>query len=100
TGDDDIYVIADTGNLKLYGNGAVRATLFSGLQIGSPTGGDKGAGTINVATNIYKNNTAYTNPDYALEHWATGGINIYKNNDGAKGYFRLSIEDSKEYAKK
>jgi hypothetical protein len=44
----------------------------AGLQIGTPTGGDKGAGTLNVAADIYKNNTAYTNPQWALKHYYTG----------------------------
>lgn len=38
-----------------------------GVQVGSPTGGDKGAGTINVSGDLYKNNTAFTNPDYVFE---------------------------------
>lgn len=33
-----------------------------GLVLGNPAGGNEGAGTINVATNVYKNGTAYTNP--------------------------------------
>ena len=77
-----------------------RVTIIQGMQVGSPTGGDKGAGTINVATNIFRNNTAYTNPDYALEYWATGKIEKFKDNASAGGYFRLSIEESKEYVKK
>lgn len=77
-----------------------KMSLQNGLQIGSPTGGDKGAGTINCAADIYKNNVAYTSPDYSLEHWVTGKIEKFKNNDGADGYFRLSIEESKEYVKK
>jgi hypothetical protein len=56
------------------GASASRLRIEAGIQIGSPTGGDKGTGTINVATDIYKNNTAYTNPDHVLEHWATGRI--------------------------
>lgn len=32
--------------------------LTTGVQVGSPTGGDKGAGTINVASNFYINGTA------------------------------------------
>jgi len=39
----------------------------SGLTVGAPTGGDKGVGKINVAGDIYKNNTAYNNPDYVFE---------------------------------
>jgi len=51
-----------TGGVERMRLGAV-----GGLQMGSPTGGDKGVGTINVATDIFKNNTAYTNPDYVFE---------------------------------
>lgn len=57
-----------------------------GLQAGAPTGGDKGSGTLNVATDIYKNNTAYTNPDYAFEHWATGQIVQFAARPGAAQY--------------
>lgn len=32
--------------------------LTTGVQIGSPTGGDKGSGTLNVASNLYINNAA------------------------------------------
>lgn len=57
-----------------------------GLVLGSATGGDKGLGTINVATNIYKNNTAYTNPDYIFEHYFTNKIVKFAKNEGAKTY--------------
>ena len=33
-----------------------------GITVGAPTGGSKGAGTINVAAGIYLNGTLYTNP--------------------------------------
>ena len=64
-----------------------------GIQLGSPTGGDKGAGTINAAGDIYKNNSAYTNPDYALEYWATGKVKKFKKNIGAKDYRRMTLEE-------
>lgn len=41
-------------------------TIYAGIQVGTPTGGDKGAGTGNFAGDVYKNNSAYTNPDYAI----------------------------------
>lgn len=41
--------------VELYGNGAVRLAAIDGIQIGSPTGGDKGAGTVNSASNIFQN---------------------------------------------
>ena len=46
-----------------------------GVQVGSPTGGDKGSGTINVAGDIYKNDTAYTNPDYVFERFHGQPVN-------------------------
>jgi len=57
-----------------------------GLVVGAATSGDKGVGTINIASDIYKNNTAYTNPDYAFEHYFRGAIDIFKNNPGVEGY--------------
>lgn len=72
-----------------------------GLQMGSPTGGDKGSGTINVAADIYKNNSAYTNPDYALEHYFTGDIVKFKDNPGAATYTGLlTLDEHESYTRK
>lgn len=57
-----------------------------GLQMGAPTGGDKGSGTINTAADIYKNNSAYGNPDFVFEHFYTGAITKFATNEGAKDY--------------
>jgi hypothetical protein len=35
---------------------------FNSAYTPTATGGDKGAGTLNISADIYKNNTAYTNP--------------------------------------
>jgi hypothetical protein len=70
--------------------------LTGGLQLGAPTGGDKGAGTANFAGDIYKNNTAYANPDYVLEHWATGRIEKFAGNEGASTYKGLKPLSSVE----
>lgn len=76
-----------SGTLRFYANGStLRGKVNAGWEIGAPTGGDKGAGTMNFAADIYKNNTAYDNPDYVLEHWATGKIVRFKANDGADRY--------------
>lgn len=66
-----------------------RARIGQGLQVGSPTGGDKGAGTINVSVDIYKNNSAYGNPDFVFEHWATGKIEKFADKEGASEYAGL-----------
>jgi hypothetical protein len=65
---------ATTKPLLFYIDSTARMTLgaLGGLQMGAPTGGDKGAGTINVATDIYKNNTVYSDPDYVFDDFYTG----------------------------
>lgn len=65
-----------------------RPATFSsgGIQVGAPAGGNKGTGTINVATDLYKANTAYTNPDYAVELWARGSVEKFAKNPGAAEY--------------
>jgi hypothetical protein len=75
-------------NVDMLIGGAVTTTfsVANGMTIGAPAGGFKGTGTLNCAADVYKNNTAYTNPDYALEHWATGKIEQYADNDGASEY--------------
>lgn len=89
-GVDFCFYTNDAHAWKWYTSGALRMRLDAGLQVGAaPTGGDKGAGTINVSTGIYLNNTAYTNPDYAFEHYYTGAVNKYAGNKGAKDYCGL-----------
>ena len=70
-----------------------------GVQLGAPTGGDNGTGTLNAAGDIYKNDSAYGNPDYALEYWLTGRIDKYATNRGAEGYQRMSLDDVESYIK-
>lgn len=65
-----VKVTIMTGGNVLIGTTTDRGRLTvdgGGIVVGNPTGGDKGAGTMNVATDIFKNNTAYTNPDYVFE---------------------------------
>lgn len=71
--------------------------LTGGIFVGSPTGGSKGVGTINVAADIYKNNTAYTNPDFVFEKYFTGKIEKYAQNPGAASYTSMVSLDSAEH---
>lgn len=82
--------------------GASGATITgAGVQLGAPTGGDKGAGTLNVATDCYKNNTAYANPDYVFEHWATGRIKKFADKEGAASYRGLkSLKQVEAHARR
>lgn len=76
-----------TTKYAIYQNGSGDRNFFNGgVELGAPTGGNKGSGTLNAAGDIYKNNTAYTNPDYVLEHWATGKIEKFADKDYAKEY--------------
>lgn len=92
---------AGGGTLGFLANTSVQVlTINNGLQVGSPTGGDKGVGTANFAADIYKNNTAYTNPDYVLEHYYTGKIERFINNEGAREYAGLMpLDKLREYTK-
>lgn len=79
----------------------MRGFTVAGLVVGAATGGDKGAGTINVSSNIYKNNTAYTNPDYVIEYWLDGKIEKFKHNEGASTYDHIpSLEEIEDHMKK
>lgn len=81
------YISSISGDISI-GGATQSITIFTGggLNVGSPTGGDKGSGTINTAGDIYKNNSAYTNPDYVFEKYFTGKIIKFIDNDGAKEY--------------
>jgi hypothetical protein len=68
-----------------------------GAVHGPATGSDKGVGTINVSADIYKNNSAYTSPDYALELWRDVRIEEFKDNPGAAEYTRLSLDEVEAY---
>lgn len=112
---------SSTGNERIYGevgaligsatDGAENSTLqfktllagtqtnsmqvANGAVIGAPAGSFKGAGTLNLAGDIYKNNTAYSNPDYVFEHAYTGQIVRFADNEGAKDYRGLpSLEET------
>lgn len=66
--------------------GAGNLTVGGAMQVGAPTGGVLGAGTINVAGGIYLNNSAYTNPDFVFERYFTGKVETYADRPRAKSY--------------
>jgi len=73
--------------------------VINGVQVGTPTGGDKGSGSINISGDIYKNNTAYTNPDYVFEKYFTGKIEKFRGNAGASHYKGLRpLKEVKQFA--
>lgn len=85
--DNNFYIWNHTGGIVIApNNGITYATIGPGIQVGAPTGGDKGAGTINTAADIFKNNTAYTNPAYVFEHAYTGQIVRFADRIGAPEY--------------
>lgn len=85
---------------NLYMAGTATNYMAGGLVMAAATGGDKGAGTINTAGDIYKNNSAYTNPDYALEMWATGRVEKFADNSGARDYRRMTLREIEDHIKR
>lgn len=81
----DTSVGVGATSMRLYADG--------GFAMGSPTGLSKGAGTINVATGVYLNGTAYTNPDFVFEHWATGKISRFAVNVDRMGIAYHGLPD-------
>lgn len=78
-----------------------RVRIKAGMDVGGATGGDKGSGTINCAGDIYKNNTAFTNPDFVFEHAYRGDIVQFADSPGADTYPGLmSLEATEAYARK
>jgi hypothetical protein len=57
-----------------------------GAILGNPTGGDLGAGILNVDVDVYLDNSKYTNPDYVFEHYYTGKIEKFIESPGALQY--------------
>jgi hypothetical protein len=91
-GSTDRFVINKAGN----------AQFTLDLQIGSPTGGAKGAGTANFAADIYKNNSAYSNPHGGFEYAYTGRIVQYADRMKAMGlldYKPLTLEGLERYTR-
>lgn len=88
--------VADTYFSRLSA-GAI--TTPGALVIGSPTGGSKGNGTLNVSSGIYLNNSLYNNPHYVFERHYTGDIVKYKDRAGADRYEALTIEEIEDYSR-
>jgi len=87
--------------------GSAAMSIGSGVIVGAPTGSFKGAGTVNHAGDIYKNNTAYTNPKWVLKQHYAGEVDAdgpYALPTDARGrkiaYCGLrSIEETEAFAR-
>ena len=64
-----LVVDPDNADFLRFGTDFFRLAQQGGLVLGAATGGQKGLGSINLAADIYKNNTAFTNPDYVFRRW-------------------------------
>ena len=80
------YTDIDVLNIQEPSKGTnTTVTTATGLYVNNPTiGGTNRA--INTNGDIFKNGTAYTNPDYVFEKNYTGQIVIYKDKLGASTY--------------
>lgn len=87
-------------NFVLLANSATIATVCNGggMTLGAPTGGCKGAGILNVSVDIKKNDTAYTNPKWALQKYFTGSVDATGPHAAPKWYQGLRpIEAHREF---
>ncbi len=96
--DSGMYRVA-ADSLGFSSGGTNRVTIGPGVQLAAPTGGDKGAGTLNAAGDIYKNNSAYANPDYVFEQAFTGKVEQFKDNPGAAEYEPRSITEMETHVR-
>lgn len=84
-----IYVNTPSGgggaNESIHVTGGTFNMAAGGIVAGGATGGDKGNGTVNVATNVFLNGTAYTNPHGGFEAAYTGQIVKYADRMKAMG---------------
>lgn len=108
TNTGDVHLVGTSGNAAtfgstvdcIFGSGTMQLTYNGGLQVSTPTGGNKGVGTINVAVDIYRNNVAYTSPAFVFEHAFTGSIEKYAGNEGADEYTGLlSFDDLRAFVR-
>jgi hypothetical protein len=90
-----IMGLTGTGNLIFGTNSLVRATISNGLQIGAPTGGDEGAGTINVASGYYVNGAPVTTTQSAH---LTSAVNISGTGVVNDPTLTMSLASGKTYA--
>lgn len=71
TSSDLALIQSGTGGLRFYTNGSTTAQAImaagGGLQLGAPTGGDKGVGTLNVSSGYYVNGALVT-PAFTKEY--------------------------------
>lgn len=101
----NMFFVDASADAIFLGGTAIGASVIQisagGMVLGNATGGNKGGGTINAAADIYKNNSAYTNPDYVLEHYFKGKVVQFAGNEGASAYPGiLPIGELKNYMEK
>lgn len=82
--------------ISFYTSAAKQWTLFANGGWGGNGNASQGAGTINLDS-IYKNNTAYNNPDFVLEHYFTGKVERFLTRINGKTQEREPRPGAAEY---
>ena len=72
--------------VRVSGTDTLQIAFAAGVVLGVPTGSFKGTGSLNVAGDIYRNNTAYNNPKWVLKRWAVGSNDVEGEYAAPEGY--------------
>lgn len=105
---DVTYLRSAGGDVQIQSSGGTaRQTIFNlgGVAIGA--GADPGVGSLRVTGDLFKNATAYNNPDYVFEVIFAGQLDKHAEKPGAREFFDaylargkrlMSIDEVREHA--
>lgn len=93
-----IQYVNSNSSLSMSVGGTTRVVVIAGMQIGTPTGGDKGAGSINAVT-LFGNGTAVTVPAYVFDLAYSGTSARAGRTAPPPGYRLFSLEETEVYTR-
>jgi hypothetical protein len=100
-----LFIASQTGGTTNYAIRAEGGDVWLGgsqLSLGGAAFIASAVGQMNIPAtgNLYKNASAYTNPDYVFEYAFTGKIEKYKDREGASRWKPMSLEEIEAFARK
>jgi hypothetical protein len=84
--------------VRVAGADSLMVCADGGLIVGGDCTKSKGRGTLDLARDLFRNGTAYTNPDYVFEHYYTGEVRRAAGDSGAAYGGLLPLRDVEKFA--